>query len=101
MFQKGQYVNYGKHGVCLVEDITHMDIPGVDKNKLYSRKQECIANGKKVAVSDERFFREAEDHLYGELALSLGIGKEDVEQFICKKVEEIQKDYLNCYQKEH
>ena len=27
MFQKGQYVNYGKHGVCLVEDITHMDIP--------------------------------------------------------------------------
>ncbi len=171
MFQKGQYVNYGKHGVCLVEDITHMDIPGVDKNKLYyvlskvytkgnkiytavdnekvkmreilskheaqqlileipnieklevandksrnekyknamttcdcrewikvikslySRKQECIANGKKVAVSDERFFREAEDQLYGELALSLGIGKEDVEQFICTKVEEIQKEH--------
>ena len=35
MFEKGQYVNYGKHGVCVVEDITHMDIPGVSKDKLY------------------------------------------------------------------
>lgn len=165
MFEKGQYVNYGKHGVCVVEDITHMDILGTDQNKLYyvlskvyakgnkiytavdnqkvkireilskneaehlideipqieklsvandksrnekykdamttcdcrewvkvikslyDRKQQCIANGKKVAVTDERFFKEAEDHLYGELALSLGIEKDEVEDFIISRVE--------------
>lgn len=166
MFEKGQYVNYGKHGVCVVEDITHIDIPGVDNNKLYyvlskvytkgnkiytavdnnkvvmreilskneaeslimeipqieqlavandksrnekykdalitcdcrewvkvlkslyHRKQECIAKGRKVAVTDERFYKEAEDHLYGELALSLGIEKDKVEDFIISKVEQ-------------
>lgn len=166
MFEKGQYVNYGKHGVCVVEDITHIDIPGVDSNKLYyvlskvytkgnkiyaavdnhkvvmreilskheaenlireipqieqlavandksrndkykdamvtcdcrewvkvlkslyHRKQECIAKGRKVTVTDERFFKEAEEHLYGELALSLGIEKEQVEDFIISRVEQ-------------
>ena len=55
---------------------------------LYHRKQECIANGRKVAVTDERFYKEAEDHLYGELALSLGIEKDEVEDFIISKVEQ-------------
>ena len=165
MFEKGQYVNYGKHGVCVIEDVTHMDIPGVDKEKLYyvlskvytkgnkiytavdnnkvamrrilskdeaedlvkeipqieqltvaddksrnekyksalttcdcrewvkvikslyNRKQECLKNGRKVAVTDERFFKEAEEYLYGELALALGIDKGDVEQFIISKAE--------------
>ena len=165
MFEIGQYVNYGKHGVCVVEDITHMDIPGADKDKLYyvlskvytrgnkiytavdnkkvpmreiltkseaedliadipqieklevandksrndrykdamttcdcrqwvkvlkslySRKQDCIARGRKVAVTDERFYKEAEDHLYGELALALGIEKGEVEDFITQRIE--------------
>jgi CarD family transcriptional regulator len=164
MFQKGQYVNYGNHGVCLVEDITHMDIPGTDKNKLYyvlsavytkgnriytavdntkvkmreimtkseaehlvheipnieqlpvandktrkekyknalttcdciewvrvikslyNRKKDCIKKGKKVAVTDERYFKEAEDHLYGELALSLGIDRDAVGDYIASSV---------------
>lgn len=166
MFKKGQYVNYGKHGVCVVEDITHMDIPGVDKDKLYyvlskvytrgnkiytavdnekvvmrrilskheaedlveeipdieqlvvandksrndkykdaitkcdcrewvrvikslyHRKQECLEKGKKVAVTDERFCKEAEDYLYGELALSLGIERDQVKDFIVSHVGE-------------
>ena len=168
MFQKGQYVNYGKHGVCLVEDITHMDIPGVDKNKLYyvlskvytkgnkiytavdnekvkmreilskheaqqlileipnieklevandksrnekyknamttcdcrewikvikslySRKQECIANGKKVAVSDERFFREAEDQLYGELAFSMKMDRSQMGDYLTERLSKLE-----------
>ena len=166
MFQKGQYVNYGKHGVCLVEDITHMDIPGVDKDKLYyvlsavytkgnriytavdnqkvkmreimtkseaehlvqeipnieqlvvandksrnekyksalttcdciewvrvikslySRKKACIEKGKKVAATDERYFREAEDYLYGELALSLGIERDAVGDYIASSMKQ-------------
>lgn len=96
MFEKGQYVNYGKHGVCVIEDVTHMDIPGVDKEKLYyvlskvytkGNKIYTAVDNNKVAVTDERFFKEAEEYLYGELALALGIDKGDVEEFITSKAE--------------
>ncbi|MBQ1688015.1 MAG: CarD family transcriptional regulator [Lachnospiraceae bacterium] len=164
MFEIGQYVNYGKQGVCKVEAITHMDMPGVDKDALYyvlsavykrdtkiyipvdnhkvkmrgilsqteakeliadipqiaplavkndksrkdaykdalttcdckewvrviksihERKQYCKAEGKKVAVTDENFYREASDFLYGELAISLNIEKDKVEQYIINHV---------------
>ncbi len=35
MFEKGEYVVYGTKGVCQVEDITHVDMPGADKDRLY------------------------------------------------------------------
>lgn len=35
MFEKGEYVVYGSKGVCLIQDIAPVDIPGVDKNRLY------------------------------------------------------------------
>lgn len=35
MFEKGEYVVYGSKGVCQVQDISHVNIPGADKNRLY------------------------------------------------------------------
>ena len=35
MFEKCEYVVYGTKGVCQVEDITHVDMPGADKERLY------------------------------------------------------------------
>lgn len=35
MFEKGEYVVYGSKGVCQIQDISHIDIPGVDRNRLY------------------------------------------------------------------
>ena len=35
MFEVGEYVVYGVKGVCRIEDITHIDISGADKNRLY------------------------------------------------------------------
>lgn len=35
MFEKGEYISYGRSGVCRVEDITHLNISGVDRKKLY------------------------------------------------------------------
>lgn len=35
MFRKGEYVVYGTKGVCYVQDIAHVDIPGADKDRLY------------------------------------------------------------------
>ena len=35
MFENGEYVVCGSKGVCVVENITTLDIPGVDKERLY------------------------------------------------------------------
>ncbi len=35
MFEIGEYIVYGSKGVCKVEDITHLEVPGADKNRLY------------------------------------------------------------------
>jgi CarD family transcriptional regulator len=35
MYKVGDYVVKSTNGVCKIEDITHLDIPGVDKNKSY------------------------------------------------------------------
>lgn len=55
---------------------------------LYNRKQERIAEGKKVTVSDEKFFKMAEDSLYGELAISLGMSRDEVGEFISSRIDQ-------------
>lgn len=35
MFEIGDYIVYGVKGVCQVEDISNLDMPGVDKDRLY------------------------------------------------------------------
>lgn len=35
MFKEGEYVIYGSSGVCKVEEVTKLDMSGVDENKLY------------------------------------------------------------------
>lgn len=35
MFEKGEYIVYGRSGVCRIEDITHLNISGADRKKLY------------------------------------------------------------------
>ncbi len=58
---------------------------------LYERKKDRLAKGKKVTASDERFLRTAEDNLFGELAISLDIEKNDVEQYIMDKIGGVKK----------
>ena len=49
---------------------------------IYLRKQTRLSEGKKVTSSDEKFFLIAEDKLYGELAVALGIEKNDIKDYI-------------------
>ena len=35
MFEIGEYIVYGVKGVCRIEDITHIDISGAGKDRLY------------------------------------------------------------------
>ena len=35
MFQKGDFVVYGHNGICCIQDITTLNISGIDKNRKY------------------------------------------------------------------
>lgn len=164
MFEIGEYVVYGVKGVCRIEDITHIDIPGADKDRLYYvlspmgggsgkiyaptdnqkiimrrviskeeanelirdlpniellwipddkqreakykealksgdyrawasivktlhvRGKERTRQGKKITALDERYMRSAENELYSELSLTLGVPKESMESYIREQI---------------
>lgn len=54
---------------------------------IYLRKQKRLAAGKKVTISDERFFKLAEDNLYSELAIVLGVSKEEAREYMINRIE--------------
>ncbi|HEX3021376.1 MAG TPA: CarD family transcriptional regulator [Lachnospiraceae bacterium] len=56
---------------------------------LYLRNQARIEEGKKVTVADKKYLDKAEECLYGELAIPLGIDKAEVEQFITTRINNI------------
>lgn len=167
MFEVGEYIVYGVKGVCRVEEITHIDISGADKNRLYYvlapigessgkiyaptdnqkvmmrrvitkeeanrligelpqiellwvpddrqreakykealstcdyrawvsivktlylRKQERVAQGKKITALDERYMRTAENELYSELSLALDIPKDKMEDYIMEQLKAV------------
>ena len=132
VFQKGERVVCGSKGVCVVEEITTLDIAGVDKKReyyilkplylssstvyipvdtaegsmrkvlaheeaeslirqipeipiiktIYLRKRAREEAGRKETAVDARYFRIAEDQLYGELAVALDMSRENVESYI-------------------
>lgn len=53
---------------------------------LYVKKREAEAQKRKFGAVDERFMKEAEDLLFGELAAALDIPKEDVRGYIEKSL---------------
>lgn len=60
-------------------------------NTVLKRKEERLLQGKKMSACDEKYLKQAEDSLYGELAISLKIEKDKVAEFIgsrmnCKKM---------------
>ncbi|MBQ8281113.1 MAG: CarD family transcriptional regulator [Lachnospiraceae bacterium] len=166
MFEVGDYVVYGNNGVCVVDEITHMEMKGVDNHKLYyrlkpvdnrgskiftpvdntkvvirrmitkkeaeelidalpamepvwvpndkqreeiykdvvrscdpsqwfriiltlyNRKQERIAQGRKITSMDERYFKQVENCLYSELSLALDCNRDEVIGIIRQRVGE-------------
>ena len=54
---------------------------------IYLRNKERLSQGKSSAVVDERFFKTAEERLYGELAFALGKDKNEIKEYIKKSVE--------------
>lgn len=165
MFNVGQYVVCGNKGVCTVEDITTLDISGVDKAKkyyilkpryvtastvyvpvdsagtsmrevltkeeaqelirsipeipimeikneklveqdykacmksncckewvkliktIYSRNQKRLEAGRKETAVDSKYFRIAEENLYGELAVALQMERSEVCNYITEHLQ--------------
>ncbi len=165
MYKKGEYIICGNNGVCQVEDITTLDLDGIDKQRKYYllkpvfsngstvyrpvdmedhtirpalnkaqaeelisqipaidtinvidektlektykdlihscdpkslvvliktihlRKEKRLLKGFKVTALDSRYFKQAEDFLYGELAVALSIPKNEVKEYIFSKCE--------------
>ena len=56
-------------------------------NTVFKRREERLAQGKKMSACDERYLKQAQDTLYGEFAVSLKIEKSEVEDFIAKRLE--------------
>lgn len=54
---------------------------------LYQRKMDRIKDGKKVTVVDERYFRQAEEQLYGELAFVMGMEKDSVSEYLKNRID--------------
>lgn len=165
VFGKGEYVVVGNKGVCAIEDITTLNISGVDKEReyyilkpvyvpgstvyvpvdaaqdsmrrvltkeeakqlideipeiplititndklleqeyrgcmktnnceewikiiktIYLRKQKRLEAGRKVTAVDAKYFRIAEDNLYGELAVVLDIPRNEVQEYITGEID--------------
>lgn len=51
-------------------------------NTVQKRKEERLAQGKKMSACDERYLKAAQEGLYGEFAISLKIEKDEVEEYI-------------------
>lgn len=160
MFEKGDYVICGNNGICSVQDITTLNISGVDKTRkyyllkpvyqsgstvyipldtaeqslrkalskeeadlligsipdiplipladektlertykeyihdgsceslvkliktIYLRKEKRLLKGSKVTAVDSRYFKLAEDFLYGELSVALNLSRDEVKSYI-------------------
>lgn len=54
---------------------------------IYLRQEKRIEDGKKITEVDERYFRMAEDKLYGEIALAMNMEKSEVLDFIKKYID--------------
>ena len=53
---------------------------------LYGRMEKRTQMGKKATSSDEKYMHMAKENLYGELAFSLSIPKDQVEEFIAERI---------------
>ena len=54
---------------------------------MYFRRKARIESGKKSTAIDERYFRIAENRLHEEIALALGIDREEVKEYLRKYIE--------------
>lgn len=53
---------------------------------LYVRREEKVSQGKKFAATDERYLKMAEENLYSELSVAMGMNRKEVQNYIEEKL---------------
>lgn len=53
---------------------------------IYAKKRICEEQKRKFGALDERYMKRAEDMLFGELAVALGIDKQEVQKYISERI---------------
>lgn len=48
MYEKGDYVVYGQHGICVIQDIANPGFPGMDSEKQYYVMEPLCMKGSKI-----------------------------------------------------
>ena len=87
MYKIGDYVVKPSSGVCKVDNIMHLDMTGIDRNRLYYLLVPVNdEKGKKNTVADENYLNLAEKMLFSELCLVLGKNKDEVHNLIAESV---------------
>lgn len=99
---------------ALIDEIPQIEMLGIDNEKkreetykecirscecrewvrmiktIHRRKQDRIAKGKRTTATDERYLKAAEDNLYAELSMLLGIPKENMVDYIANRIDQLQ-----------
>lgn len=57
---------------------------------LYGRKMNRLRDGKKVTVVDERYFRQAEEQLYGELAFAMDMERSQMADYLTERIRSLE-----------
>ena len=65
---------------CRAEELVRM------MKTIYARGRSRAARGKKATDADSRYFKLAEDYLFGELAVSLDLDRDQVKAFIRERI---------------
>jgi len=52
----------------------------------YDKRRLCVRQKKKFGAMDERYIKRAEDMLFGEFAVALGIDKNEVQSYITRRI---------------
>lgn len=73
MFQIGDLVTYGIHGVCRIVDQEERTVEHRKIRYLVLTPLEQTAAGRKLHLCDDNFLRDAERLINGEFSLILGI----------------------------
>ncbi len=64
----------------------HLRLPCSGSKDTIHQKTGAHGTGKKITALDERYMRTAENELYSELSLTLGIPKDEMEQYIRERL---------------
>ena len=62
---------------------------------IYAKKKDAESRQKKIGMTDEKYLRRAEDLLYGELAVALGIPRDAVSGYITDRLGRTVAEYVD------